>query len=521
MVALSNKEQTKQAPKKFSWATVQAQKNDIRKNWAVSKAPALIFSVLVLVALAVPFVAMLWAPTDSTTENRELAPAPQLFNEDGGFNINVLSDAGAYFEDHFAYRTNLVDADANVYATLFGESVTDQVVSGTDGWLYYAGTVNDFQNREAYTERQANNIAHNLSLLQQYCQENGSAFVFTAAPNKSTVYPEHMSAQYPQRENENMDLLEGYLDKYSVNYLDSFELVDGLKSSANKPLYFLRDSHWNDKTAALVANELASSVDAEVQEFSENDFTEVTDYVGDLNKMLYPLSAQAEANYYAAGVNDGGGEDGTFRSGSSWSYVTGASTEDSSIQTTSAGSDESVVMYRDSFANNLVPFMAAQYGSATFSKLVPYNALTVADEHPSVVVVERAERHVDYLAEQAFIMPAPQADVEKGADVVANAASGVTATCDQGANGPLLLFQGAISGMDETSPESTIYLRLTGADGQSVTYEAFNISDNETDWGYAAYVYASQWSGQEVSVEVLIDNEGDLSRAGEFSFDIE
>lgn len=286
---------------KFQWATVQAQKNDIRANWKVARVPAVVFAAVVFVALVIPFAGMLWAPTTSTTENRELADVPQLLNEDGGFNVNVLADAGAYFEDHFAYRTNLVDADANVYSSLFGESVTDQVIQGKEGWLYYAGTINDFQNRAPYTDRQANNIAHNLALLQAYCQENGSQFVFTAAPNKSTVYPEYMSDSYPQRENSNMDSLKGYLEQYGVNYLDCFELMDSLKEEADKPLYFLRDSHWNDKTAYAVVQALEGTAGNDVS------FTEQEDYIGDLNKMLFPLSAKEETNYYAEGINDGSG----------------------------------------------------------------------------------------------------------------------------------------------------------------------------------------------------------------------
>lgn len=514
-------------PKKFQWSTVQAQKNDIRKNWTVAKAPAVVFAVLVFAALIVPFAGMLWAPTDSTTENRELAEAPQLFSEDGSFNVNVLADAGAYFEDHFAYKTNLVDADANVYASLFGESVTDQVVVGQDGWLYYAGTINDYQNRVEYSDRQANNIAHNLALLQEYCQQNGSQFVFTIAPNKSTVYPEHMSDQYPQRDNGNMRLLKDYLETYGVNYLDCFSLLDDLKASSDRPLYFLRDSHWNDKTAAAVADAIGRKAGVVSLDLSEDEFSSSEDYVGDLAKMLYPLSAEEETNYYAEGINDSSGADGAFRSGAKWEYIEGASTEDSTVVTESAAADtaevsesnaNSLLMYRDSFANNLIPFMATQYGTATFSKLIPYNALSVQENNPSVVVVERAQRHTDYLAQKAFIMPAPEVD---SLPVEAEGPIEVSATCSQSVNGPLLYFEGQLAGSDALSDGATIYLQVAGADGASRTYEAFNISNDDTDWGYGAYLYEDEWAGQQVTVSVSVNNEGELSPVGEFSFDIE
>ena len=101
-----------------------------------------VFSVLVLAVLAIPFVGMLWASTESTTENRTLAPLPSLV-EEGSPNVTILSDLGAYFEDHYAYRNELVTANALIRTPLLS-SPTDQVVIGTDGWLYYGGTLNDY-----------------------------------------------------------------------------------------------------------------------------------------------------------------------------------------------------------------------------------------------------------------------------------------------------------------------------------------------------------------------------------------
>lgn len=507
-------------PKKTLWTTMVEQKNDIRSSWTTAKLPTIIFAVLVFAVLLVPFVGMLWAPTTSTTENRTLAEAPQLFNEDGSFNINILEDAGTYFEDHFAYRNNLVDADANLYAMLFGESVTNQVVLGKEGWLFYAGTINNYQNTDTYTERQANNIAHNLSLLQTYCEAQGSQFVFTIAPNKVSLYSEFMTDLYPKRNNNSMDILAGYLEKYNVNYLNAFAMLENDKAASNEPLYFLGDSHWNDKTAAKVADSLASAVGLTTLGLADSDFAAVDDYTGDLAKMLYPLSASTETNYYVQGINDGSGKGNEFRSGSNWTYIEGETTEDSTIQTVSTvadASNTSLLMYRDSFANNLVPFMATQYGSATFSKLVPYNALTVAENRPSVVVVERAERHTDYLAQKAFIMPAPEITTA----LPVGEAKNLSATCKQSTNGPLLYLEGVIEGAtDEYAVDAKILLRVTGLSGSSKTYEACNISTDESDWSFGAYMYQSEWAGQIIKVEVFLSDSAKTNLVDTFTFTI-
>ena len=85
---------------------------------------------------ALPFVGMFLAPTDSTTENRELAAFPDII-ADGEWNLNFLQEMGAYFEDHFAFRQELVSIDAIIQSKAFGVSNAESVTVGKDGWLYY------------------------------------------------------------------------------------------------------------------------------------------------------------------------------------------------------------------------------------------------------------------------------------------------------------------------------------------------------------------------------------------------
>ena len=46
---------------------------------------------------------------------------------------------------------------------------------------------------------------------------------------------------------------------------------------------------------------------------------------------------------------------------------------DISIETESKGKKESIVMYRDSFGNALIPFVADEFHNGYFTKAVPYN----------------------------------------------------------------------------------------------------------------------------------------------------
>lgn len=99
--------------------------------------------VVVLVAmLSVPLLAMPFAPRPEVSEKRTLAEPPQVIDEVGALNVNLLADAGGFFTDHFAFRPYLVDLNATIREKLFMVSATPNVVVGTDGWLYYSGRWN-------------------------------------------------------------------------------------------------------------------------------------------------------------------------------------------------------------------------------------------------------------------------------------------------------------------------------------------------------------------------------------------
>ncbi len=492
--------------------------NDISKSLNASPPVRAVFSVLVFAVLLLPLVGMAWAPTEESVENRELASWPALFDEESGLNADMLSQMGDYFSDHFAYRVPMIDAGAHLYAGLFGVSTADTVVAGTDGWLYYAGTLNDYQNRAPLREGQLRNIAHNLRMLQDYCEEREAAFLFTVAPDKNSLYGEHMPFYYPGVASDDMDRLAAALAEAGVNYVD----VRAALAASDERLYFLRDSHWTEKGALVAHDALAAAGGFATVGITEADLREVDDYTGDLAAMLYPLSPDPEPNWYAEGVNDGAGDAGTLRSGSKWRFTEGTSVEDSTVATepaegafgeTAAGNG-GLLMFRDSFGNSLIPYLACEFSSATFSKKLPYNALLVESEQPSTVIVERAQRHVDLFAEQAPLMVCPSFDFPE--DATLEEGEGTT-TCESSENGPLACLQGAIDGI-QLAADDEVVVRLTDEEGAALTYRAFLLSDEETgsDQGWCVYASRDLWADQAVIAEVIVQNEDHAHLLGTF-----
>ena len=501
--------------------------NDIGRSLAGARGARWAFLVAAFALLLAPSVGLLVAPPAADeaagAEKRELAPPPELLEGHGAPNPDALAEAGAWFEDHFAGRAALVDADARLYAGLFGVSTTDQVIVGREGWLYYGGTLADFQDRAPLRERQARNIAHNLALLRDWCEAQGARFCLLVAPDKNALYPGTMPYYYPPVASDDMERLSARLDEFGVAHADAAGALEAERAeraaegeggaeaataATDALLYYRGDSHWNEVGALAAHDALAQAGGFQAVPFDEGAMVEVPGQVGDLTAMLYPVSGTPEPSWALPGVNDGSGATGAPRSGSRWRFLEGASVEDALVRTEPAGAlgadgaaaaaNGRLLMFRDSFGNSLVPYLACEFSGARFSKMLPYDALSVRDEHPSVVVVERAQRHVAYLAEEAPLMPCPRAEVAvTGQEMLPVQAQAQV-------DGSLLRIEGCIEGLSARWPEADVFVRLQDASGQGATYEAFALSDEASDDGFCLLVGAEAWAARAVRAQVLV-----------------
>jgi hypothetical protein len=461
-----------------------------RKNWQ------LIYIVIAFAVCLLPFVGMLWADTESSTELSASDEFPQFINTDGRINIAYAPQVSTYFEAHFAYRSQAVDAYSHLSAQLFATSTTDQVIVGKSGWLYYGGTLKDFLNREPMTSRQAENIVHNLSLMQGYTEAMGSKFVFTIAPNKNSLYPEHMPYYYAPASKPDRQTLTELLKGSNIAYVDLFDRF----GREDEVLYYKTDSHWNYEGALMVSDALldASGKDpAEVLGRSSN-----TEFVGDIERMLYPQTARSESS--------------TIIDTGAWSYDNEASSvEDDTIKVRSGGVG-SLLMFRDSFANNLIPLLSPSFETAHYSKLIPYDLTLIAREKPDVVIIERAERHIGLLTESPPIMPAPMLSQE-GWDIVDQMEeASITYTLD----GDFVVVDAWLDSKTIASGDE-IYLevgsggsgslfvpyylsRTENAESTDSTSSTDNVSKDER--GFRAFLPKSVFKAGDQSVRVLMKN---------------
>ncbi len=342
----------------------------------------------------VPSALMPFAKADSDKEKRNLAEAPKLINEDGKLNFDYFEDFENYFSDHFAFRQQLVTADGRIKTAVFGTSPNKNVIAGKDGWLYYGETLDDYLHINTLSDRAISNISHNLDMIYDYCTERNAQFIFTIAPNKNSVYPQYMPSHYVESGRPgNYERLAYALSSRSY-WVDMKETLKNTNSGI--PLYHKTDTHWNNMGAYAGHACLMAALNKSVCPAGTSWYTKTNDRLGDLAAMLYPAEDAKDTQVY---------NDYQF----TYSYR-GAfrRLDDMTIRTVCGGKEGTLKMFRDSYGEAILPYMAECFGSSEFSRFVPYELYTV---NGGSVIIEIVERNLGDLQMYAPIMAAPEADL--------------------------------------------------------------------------------------------------------------
>jgi len=402
-----------------------------------------LFVACILLMGAALTVGILFAGPAPAGANEVLSQAPSLTNRDGSFNKDVLSDTADWLSDRFFGRQMLISLNNRLTGVLFGNSATDDVILGKDGWLYYASTLSDYTGTTPMTDRELFCAANNLALISQHCTENGRQFAFLIAPNKNSLYPENMPDYGITAETTNARRLQEKLEALDVVYIDLFAAFDRPEN-----LYFAHDSHWNSQGAALGADRINAAFGLQTDYFGD-PFAASSPHKGDLYEMLYPAFSDTEQNPIY-------GEKLVF------DYTSSATQPDSITLLTKGQGSRSLLCYRDSFGNLLYPYLADSSSDARFSRSTSYD-LTQEGEH---VLIELVERNLSYLYTYLPVMIAPSRQLDLPA------ASGTVKLTVNAAKKP----EGTqlVKGTLEAAPDadSSIYIVC-----DSGIYEAFCLAD--------------------------------------------
>ena len=398
------------------------------------------FGVFLTICLVLSVGLMVVGPSQAGA-NERLNEMPALFDEEGAFNKEYLSQLADYVNDRFYLRQELISLERLLTGKLFGTSGESSVILGKDGWLYFTDTLADYTGIDPMTDREIWSAANNLALMAEYCRENGKQFVFMIAPNKNSLYDAYMPNFGEKADKTNAQRLMTLLQQMDVDTVDLFAAFGAL----DEELYFAHDSHWNSKGAALGADLINKALGVESNYFG-GTFTEGSAHDGDLYAMMYPALKDSE-------------KDPAYGGALSYEFTSNATRPDALVLNTASGNSGSLLAYRDSFGNLLFPYLADSYGTARFARSTTYD-LT---QDGQCVLVELVERNLDYLLANMPLMASPVRKVE-----LPDATAG-TVKVEVATKGDFVRVTGNLKAMDA---DSHIYVVCSG-----VTYEAFCLAD--------------------------------------------
>ncbi len=406
--------------------------------------------------------------SDMSREKRAAAKFPK-------FDLKFCENLDTYFTDNFAFRQQLSTLDATYKAFVFHTSnQPDRVVVGKDGWLFYDSDMHDYLGEDVLTARGAYSVARVLYLMQECCEAQGRTFAFACAPNKSSVYGEYMASNYLRtKEPTNYELIRDELKKQGVCFAD----LHSLFLNDERVMYHRYDSHWNNEGATVAVGAMLDAVGKSHYDYSSEPYTIQNNHRGDLYNILYPSYDTMDDNVIYE-------KEHTFR------YLREPnSMEDPSIQTVNSSAEGSLLMFRDSYGNSAIPYVADEFAKGYFSWGQPADLSVAESQNADTVIYELVERNLPWLIMYLPYMKAPEREVPQQIST----AEGATTTVAVEELYDRFIVYGVLDAA-YTDDDSPVYVVIETDAGEKFCVEATPASytmtkdQDEATYSYGAYI---------------------------------
>lgn len=222
------------------------------REWATI---AMVMGILLLPALQ--FVVGGWRG-DTLHERRAPAPFPEWRDGD-----HFAKGFEAYFDDRFGFRRSLVRLSNAINVEIFRTSPVKRVMVGKAGWLYLdvrsqgrdaAGLIRHYYGAEPFTPAQLTGWKRAIEHQRDQAEGRGAHYLFFVAPDKGTIYPEHLPDSLDLRTPTALDQLSAELEATSIATVDLRPPLRAAKELGK--VYWRSGSHWTDLGAKVVDDEI-------------------------------------------------------------------------------------------------------------------------------------------------------------------------------------------------------------------------------------------------------------------------
>ena len=460
----------------------------------------IIYIAIFLIICCLPAALLPFFRSENPVGKEPAAEMPSIVNENG-LNGNFSDECNLWFTQMMPFRADIITLKNKTDSGILGKR-SNSVIVGKDGWLFTEEEIGDFIG-ETLSDRQIHNIAETLLILQRCAEKNGADFIFTAAPNKSTIYPEYMPAGFIQGSTSNLLLLEKELERIGVNYADLRSMLMKHKSDGEE-LYLKYDTHWNGIGALYGYDLLLSTLQKEHKSYSGTNYEVRRDFKGDLGKMLYPADPPLCDQYYFDMSFD------SYRFIKPRKSLTNdeimqnlmgdSESMDTQIQTVNNSAQDCVYVSRDSFFRALLPYFVDNYKKTEITR---FRSLDIDKEGYDDIIYEIVERKLSDVVSVRPDISAPEVTSVSGTRVN-NDGSSIIRTERSGND---LLVYGIL---DENivSTNSSIYITVKDEISER-SFQAFPITEKgkpgineKSEYGFSAKI--SGVSSDDPDIAVIV-----------------
>ena len=359
---------------------------------------ALIAVFLVLISLPLPGLIFGFDRSFVLEENRILKTRPGLKLERAVLG-RFPSTFEAYFNDQFGFRKRLIYWLALVKVKGMGVTSTPGVTLGRNGWLYLAGNValSSYRATRPFTPEQLEKYRQTLEARRDWLASRGIPYILVILPNKDTIYPEFMPPAYNQvNPRSRLDQLVDHMRSHST--VPILDVRDDLRQAKQVERVFdVTDSHWNLRGGYIAYGRIMQALSAwfpEVPSMARSEFREVVENGpgGDLARMLGIADLLPEERLKLVPRN------GWHFRHTDEMFPIAARCAHPELTVATERTDAKLpraVLFRDSFAAQLIPFLAEHFERILCIWDNDFDRAIIEHERPGVVIQEVVERALE------------------------------------------------------------------------------------------------------------------------------
>jgi hypothetical protein len=251
-----------------------------------------------------------------------------------------------------------------------------------------------------YTQSQLKDAQLELEAKRDWLAARGIKYLFVIAPEKASIYPEHLPASLKPATTTRTDQLVEYLRLHSM--VAVLDLRPALRRARQKfPVYYKTDPHWNLPGAFVACQTILSHLSSQfpgLVPFDGDAFSiqwrpgtggceaSLADepYLAEANRFVFlPGPALPELEFRTPDNHPLGLQ-----------QIWGLPSLETGFTTTNSRRSRRVEVFGDSFASYLQPFLGFHFGTTIYHYRTRFDKVSVNKAQPDLVIEETVERYL-------------------------------------------------------------------------------------------------------------------------------